>query len=117
MPDPLTLLNICNGAAAEIFDRELNQVLENIADINTSSEKRRKIVLTFDFKPYSDRSAAEVSLTCKSTLAPVNQINASAFIVRKDGAVRAFNNDIRQGEMFPTEEPAPREPNVVRMKQ
>lgn len=118
MADPLTLLNICGGAAAEVFDRELQQVLANIADINTSAAKSRKITLTFDLKPYSDRSAAEINFTCTSKLAPVAPVTASAFIVRQGGEVRAFANDVRQEEMFPPDEPPARrpDPNVVRMK-
>ncbi len=41
--EPLTLATICGGAAFEVFQRELAEVLENIADVNTKTNKVRKI--------------------------------------------------------------------------
>lgn len=106
----LDLFNICSGAVPEVFARELQEVLDNISDVNTGAGKSRSIVLKFDFKPYPDRSAFQVSLQCKSGLASVDAIEGIAYLVKQEvnGKVKvsAFARDIRQQSLF-EEKPEP----------
>jgi len=67
-PEPiqLSITNICEGGVPEVFMREVRAVLENIADINTSPDGKRKITLVFEFEPTADRRPATVSFQCSS---------------------------------------------------
>src|SRR4029077_7905606 len=110
--DVLSLENVCSGAMPEIFRRELSAVLANIADINTSTEKKRSLVLKLSFSPFSDRSGAQIELTCETKLAGVKGVKSNAFIYSDKGRLIAIPQDARQEKLFgkPTEEA-----NVVAM--
>jgi len=64
---------ISNGAAVERLNLELDSVLRNIADENTSSKTVREINLKIKIKPSEDRSFGEVSIQATSKLAPVTE--------------------------------------------
>lgn len=76
---PLTLKNLGDGQAVELFDIELQNVLENIADKDTA-DGARKINLVVKFKPDSDRAVTKIEIECKSTLAPNAGIITTALI-------------------------------------
>lgn len=73
----LNLKNLCNGAAAEIFDRELDAVCQNISDVNAKAKVARTITLTVTVIPTEDRSRGVVSVKCTSKLAPADGLEAS----------------------------------------
>jgi hypothetical protein len=102
--EELNLFNIVRGAVPEVFARELKEVLKNIADVNTAPGGKRRIVLTFDFLPYPDRSAFSVSLQCRSGLASVEAIDGIGYLVKTDGKVSAYSKDIRQQSLWDAEE-------------
>lgn len=77
--DKLTLENLREGQAVELFDIELQKVLENIADKDTA-EGVRKINLVVKFKPDSDRAVTKIEIECKSTLAPNAGLITTAII-------------------------------------
>lgn len=114
MPESLNLFNICSGAVPELFERELREVFENIADVNTQPTKTRKIILAFDIKPFPDRSGASVSLQCKSTLGAVDAIEGNVYCLKKDGKIAGiYPRDVRQEMLFPEEKKL--EANVIPM--
>lgn len=49
----LSLVTIRGGAAVEMFDRQLDRVMQNIADINTD-KKPRKIIVEVAIAPVDD---------------------------------------------------------------
>ena len=61
--------NLCGGAIPEVFDRTLEQVMKNIADINCPAEQKREITLKISFKPAENRELGEVSFKCEAKLA------------------------------------------------
>jgi hypothetical protein len=95
-PELLSLTNIGNGGLVEVFDREISKVIENISDVNTSSEKKRKIQIEVIFKPYEDRSGAEIEFSCKATLCGVPAAKTRMFITGKGSVLRAYGHDPRQ---------------------
>ena len=99
----LSLFNICRGAADEIFKREVDLVIDNIADVNTDSEQKRSIIMEFQFTPMKDRSGAAVSLKVRSKLAGVDPVDGTMFLVHRDGEVVAVPYDPRQEELFTIE--------------
>lgn len=96
----LNLDNICNGGVPEVFERELGEVLKNIADVNTDPEATRKITLEFTFKPFKDRSGAMVRFGCKSKVAPVEEVAGQMFVQRRGINLSAIAHDPKQARMF-----------------
>jgi len=101
----VTLETACEGAAKELFDRVLKEVMANIQDINTDPEGKRKLSLVFTFKPAEDRSSAVISLDCDTKLAPVSSIGGSIFIVKEPGGRKAYASSAKQEPLFPQEQP------------
>ena len=106
--EDLTLGNLGNGGAVELFEDELANVLENILDVNTEAKAKRKITLVVTFKPSADRDSAEVETKCTSALAPMNSAHATVFLARHRGKVRAITHDPRQLQMEFDEDSKPR---------
>ncbi len=75
----VTLNNIARGIAPQLFDRELDKVLDNIADTRTSAIKQRKVTLEFIFKPDQERHTVEVEVKAKSTLAEGSGVKGLVF--------------------------------------
>ena len=102
--EQLSLGNIMNGGLVELFDRELTEVVRNIADVNCPADKPRRISLEVYFKPFDDRSGAEVQVKCTSKLAGAGAPKTQIFLARdKAGKVRAWSNDPRQVSLFQSE--------------
>ena len=99
----LSLYNVCRGAADEIFQREVNLVIDNIIDNNTDPEQKRSITMEFDFVPMKDRSGAAVSLKVKSKLAGVEPVEGTMFLTRRSGEIVAVPYDPNQGDLFNAE--------------
>lgn len=102
----LTLLTICKGAVPEIFAHEMQKVISNIADPNTSAAKQRKVTMEFTFTPFPDRSGASVSLSCKATLGALDAsgVTGSIYLAKREGKFAAFSRDLRQEMLFSGEE-------------
>ncbi len=98
--EKLSLSNVCNGSAEELFNEELKRVLTNIKDPSTDAEKARTITLTFKFTPLKDRSSATVSCTCKSVVTPVSPVVAPIVISGEGLAVQGYHANIEQGALF-----------------
>jgi hypothetical protein len=74
--------------------------LWNSKDPNTSADKKRKIVLSFEFAPYIDRSGGNVTVKVETKLSSHQGVDGS-FYLRKTGAiVEAFTQDDRQMGIF-----------------
>src|SRR6266436_156012 len=99
-PEELNIINICNGAVPDLFERELKEVYKNIQDVNTPYEKARKIIFEFTFEPFDDRSGAMVHFSCKSRSVPVEEKSGRSFIQRRGGNVLAFPHDPQQARLF-----------------
>jgi hypothetical protein len=99
----LNIGNICNGAVPQLFDREVREVLENIADVNTPADSKRKITLEFTFAPTPDRKSAVVSVSCKSKTSGAEDQAGTIFFRKKLGKIEAFAEDPRQDALFARE--------------
>lgn len=95
----LDINNFAKGAAVELFERELTQVMENIADENTKAETARTITLTFTLKPDIDREQAALTVESKSKLAPIKQAAGQTVFGRKNGRLTAYCADINDWEL------------------
>ena len=70
-----SILQMAKGAFIERVDYEMQKVIDNIFDPNTSPTAKRKITLTVELKPKNDRSSIDVDVTAKSALAPTNPVS------------------------------------------
>lgn len=95
----LNITNFAKGAAVELFERELGQVLENIDDVNTKGDFQREITLKFTIKPDADREEANLAVEAKSKLAPVKHATGQTYLGRRSGKLTAFIQDINQLEL------------------
>lgn len=100
-PRKMTLSNLCNGAVLEVFEHDLQKVLENIQDINCDWKKARSITLQIIFKPYDEnRAATQITFNSKPSLAPVNSVKGTMFLARQDGQLIGIAHDPKQGRLF-----------------
>lgn len=97
----LSMSNFANGAAQELFDREMKKAVENIGDINTDPKAVREVSLTFRIKPDQNRETAALSVSAKSKIAPVNAASGQAYFGRnkKTGELIAYGQNINQLEL------------------
>ena len=99
--EKLSLTNILGGAAVEMFDRCLNdEVLPNIADINTTL-KQREIKLTIAFLPADEnRNLLAFAIKCESKLCGQEPVKAYADIqLDSKGRVVAVERVTNQREL------------------
>lgn len=95
----VSLTNLAQGGLVELFDHEMGRVMANIKDVNADPRKKRRITITLDMEPYSDRSGAEITVKVESKLIAVNAIKSNLFVSMVDGQFTAFTRDIRQQEL------------------
>lgn len=92
--EKMTLKNLCGGAAAELFDRELESVLQNIADPNTKTKTAREITLKVTVLPTEDRSRGVVGVKCTSKLAPAGELESSVDFVQEGKKQSAYQRSV-----------------------
>lgn len=99
-PDKLSLININQGAAVNIFERCLDQIMANIKDPNTDAEAIRTVTLKIKFKPNADRTGVDAIIVPKVDLAGIKAHKGSAFIISEGGKAMAYPKDPRQEMLF-----------------
>lgn len=111
---PITLQNVCAGAAEEVFQHELQKALENISDPNTDPEQSRTITLQFKIHPFKDRTGGNLTFSTTTKLANVVPTESPIFLSKEDGTLRAYARDTRQDGLF--DEATGHAGNVVKME-
>lgn len=79
-----SLLSMAKGAIQEMVDYEVSRAVENILDMNTEANVKRKVVLTVEMIPDDDRQVVSISASAKSKLAPVVSVGTS-LVITADG--------------------------------
>lgn len=79
--DKASILEMAMGAIKERVDYEMGRIIDNILDINTPPSKKRKLTLTVELTPDSERQTIGVSVVAKSTLVPTNPVITSLYVV------------------------------------
>ena len=97
MCQKIDLTTIQGGRALRIFDAEMKKVMSNILDTDTNPTAKRKIILTVDFKPDSERKLGVSTVSIRSQLAPVEPHGKNVYF-REDenGEFSAFEDDPEQ---------------------
>lgn len=109
--ETMNIGNIAGGAIPEVFDKTLDSVLRNIADINTPAEQPREIVIKIKFKPAENRELGEVSFRCEAKLAGVKVAKGNFFIAKRGADIRGYARDPKQEQLFVEEKPATPRPS------
>lgn len=114
----VTLETVAAGGAGELFQAELEKVLENMRDPNTSPSEKRVIRLDVEFTPHESqgrRDEASVFVKVTTKLAGIKPAGGYLFVVREDGELRAYTHDVRQ-ETLPLEQVDMKTGEVLPMK-
>lgn len=72
-----SVLDMAMGAIAEITDYEVERVVANIMDPNTSATAKRKITITLTFAPDDYRQQIGMDAQAKTALAPIQPVRTS----------------------------------------
>lgn len=102
--EEVTLDTVCEGSARELFARGLKEVLDNIQDVSTDPERKRKLSLVFSFSPSENRASSSVSLDCEIKIVPVSSIGGTVFIAKESGVRKAYASSARQEPLYPAQE-------------
>jgi hypothetical protein len=98
-PKLIRLGEIADGAAEELFQAALRQVLESMDDLNTDWRSKREITLRFTFKTTEERKAAAVAIACTTKLPSVKPVGLFVHLGRHKGHLAAVEA-MKQEEMF-----------------
>ncbi len=110
MDQKLSLATIKGGAAIEMVDDAIQELLENIIDPNTDATTRRKVTLTLTLAPDQERESMHIKLDVRSSFAPHEAVGTIAFISHTRDGVVAVENDPGQRNLY---EEKPAEPAAV----
>jgi hypothetical protein len=92
----VTLDNLADGGAKELFEDELEKMLRNIADPNTEASFIREINLKVKVKPDEERQIGDVLVQATSRLAPARGVKTVFFMGRHSGKLVAVESNPKQ---------------------
>lgn len=96
----LTLETVAGGAAVELFNAELEKVLQNIHDPNTDEKMVRVVRLEVRIKPTPDRESAQVLVSASSKVSASKPASDNVYLGMRNGRLVAVTRDPRQRDMF-----------------
>jgi len=94
--EPVSLDRLNGGQVVALFERELSDVLKNIADENTPAKAKRSISISIIIHPEEDRESAVIEVSAKSGLAPVKPSKSFAVFGFDGSKVTAYQTDVKQ---------------------
>lgn len=101
----VSLSTLGNGAAVQLFQVELQKVLDNIVDENTNPKAIREVTLKVKVKPDEDRDYGQVSISCTSKLAPMAPFGTNFFIGKRGRQGVAQEHNPKQAKLFESDKP------------
>ncbi len=90
-----SILRMAHGAIEESVDYEVSRVIDNILDVNTKPDAKRKITVTLEFIPDAERKHIALFASAKSALVPTAAV-ATSMVITSDG-----NGEMVVAEMVP----------------
>ncbi len=98
---PINLGSVAKGAALELFEKAVADVVRNIADTDTEATAEREITIKFKFRPEGDRRGVEVVTTAATKLAGAMKHKSRAYVGKDTaGGAHLFLEDPRQDTLF-----------------
>ena len=92
----VSLDTLGSGAAMEMFQDELQRVLDNITDVNTDPKAVREVKLTVKIKPDEGREVGAVTISTASKVAPIKSVGTVFFIGKRAGQTVAMERNPKQ---------------------
>lgn len=99
--ETVTLENLGRGAAAEMFQAELEKVAANVLDPNTKADALRAITLKLKVRPAMDRGTCTIEISCDSKLAPAAPFETMLFVGQEQGRAVVTEYNPEQMQIFP----------------
>lgn len=101
----ITLANIANGAAVELFAREFQRALENIDDPNTKAKAKRTITVKVILTPDEARDRIDAAVAVESKFpsvkpGTVKPGTSTMYLGRRGGKVHATEVNPKQPSLF-----------------
>lgn len=93
--EQVTLATLRGGAAVEMFDAELQRVLDNIMDPNTTLVARN-VTIKVTIKPDNDRGVGNVAIEVGSKLASPIPVSSRFYLGKDRGKAVAFEYNPEQ---------------------
>lgn len=92
----ISILEANGGVARELVEREFEQVMKNVLDINTDPKTKRSITLKITFAPSADRSMMSSTISVSSKLAAACPVDFSLLIggSEKEPVVMETTNEV-----------------------
>lgn len=117
--DRKSILESSRGAILERVDYEMGKVIDNIMDPNTKPTGKRRITVTLELIPGSDRRTITLNTTAKSTLIPTDPVTTSLYITNQPGTGEMVVAEMvpqipGQMDMSGSEQ---EQPNIIKFKQ
>lgn len=109
-----SILQMARGAIQERADYEMYRILENILDANTSATAARKLTLTLELKPDTERQTIAVKCTAKSALAPTSPVVTSLYVANEDNVVEMVPQIPGQFNLDGAEQTAPSHLKIIK---
>lgn len=98
---PVNLGSVAKGAALELFEKAVADIVRNIADTDTEATAEREITLKFKFKPEGDRRGIDITTTAALKLAGAIKHKSRAYMGKDtQGGAHLFLEDPRQDTLF-----------------
>jgi hypothetical protein len=95
----IALSTLGSGAASELFDAKMKEVLDNIADVNTPYKAARTIVLTVKIHPNEARDYATLEISADAKLAKYKGYETHAHIGQEAGELVTFEEEVKQPQL------------------
>ena len=84
-----SILDMASGAIKERVDYDVAKVIDNILDLNTKAQAKRKITITVEFAPDETRKKFAISVISKANLCPTNPVSTTlVFVPNREGEVQ-----------------------------
>ena len=117
--DRKSILESSRGAILERVDYEMGKVIDHIMDPNTKPTGKRRITVTLELIPGSDRRTITLNTTAKSTLIPTDPVTTSLYITNQPGTGEMVVAEMvpqipGQMDMNGSEQ---EQPNIIKFKQ
>jgi len=98
--ETISLDNLKEGAAIELFNREIQMVLNDIVDPNKQQDAAREVDLKLSIKPSEDGMMGDVILKIKSKLAPMAPVFTKVVMGGRSGHGEARELVSTQQKLF-----------------
>ena len=95
----VALATLGSGAASELFDAKMKEVLDNIADVNTPWKGARTITIQVKIHPNEARDYATLEITADAKLAKYKCYETHAHIGQEAGELVAFEEEVKQPQL------------------